>query len=362
MQSNNAYIAIQRLTSQKLAKSPVKHPADLVSWMGAIQAQDYAGAKWSIGLRLPGSTDTDVERAIIDKKIVRSWAMRGTLHFVSAEDIGWMIALLAPSITAGNKRRYQELELDEHTMARSNEVITKALQDKIQLDRPALVAILEKNGISTEGQRTPYLLQRAAMDRIICQGIMRSNNPTYLLLDKTMLKNRFPDRDEAAAELALRYFTSRAPASLQDFAWWSGLSRMGASCALDSIKSKLASDEIEGQTYWFPRAASTVKKGAASTYLLPGFDEYLLSYKDRSASMDVKRLKSLTPSNGMLPATIVVNGKVVGTWKRTFKKAKAIIASRSFTPLSSSGMRALISAAHRYGEFVEMAIETEPHE
>ncbi len=195
------------------------------------------------------------------------------------------------------------------------------------------------------------------MERIICQGIMRSNNPTFMLQDKAMLRNRFPDPAEAAAELALRYFTSRGPASLQDFTWWSGLSAKAASAALDAVSPKLAKDTVEGQAYWFARNQTGMKKGAGTAYLLPGFDEYLLSYRDRSASMDVKHYKKLTPPNGMLPPTFVINGRVRGTWKRTFKKKWAVIASQPFTPLSAAEHRALIAAAQRFGGFLEMDAE-----
>jgi hypothetical protein len=350
-------IALKRLSAQQLAGSALKRPADAVAWMGAIQAQDYHGAMWSIGLRMPGITERDVEQAVIEKKIVRSWVMRGTLHFVSPADIGWMIALLAPGIIAGNARRYKELELDERTMTRSNDVIAKALQGGKLLDRPELVAILEKKGISTKGQRTPFLLQRAVMDRLICQGVMRGKNPTFMLLDKKMLKNRFPDPEEAAAELALRYFTSRGPALLQDFIWWSGLSSKEAATALDAIRSKLAQEIVEGKPYWFSRTKQTGQKPPTSAYLLPGFDEYLLSYKDKTASMDVRRIRRLVPPNGMLPPTIVMNGQVAGTWKRTFKKDKVVIRGKPFARLSAADERALDEAGGRYGAFLERAVE-----
>jgi hypothetical protein len=255
-----------------------------------------------------------------------------------------------------NARRYRELELDERTFVRSNDVLAKALQNGKPLDRPALVAILEKKGISTAGQRTPYLLQRASLDRIIYQGVLRGNKPTFLL-DDLPPKTKQLKRDEALAELALRYFRSRGPATIRDFVWWSGLSSADANAGLDAIKTTLAQETIEGRVYWLPRSLSKTVKPPTKAYLLPGFDEYLLSYQDRSASMDVKRLRALVPANGMLPPTIVINGRVAGTWKRTFKKGAVVIAVKPFTRLAELEERALTASARRYGEFLGMSVE-----
>jgi len=351
-------IAEQRLFSQQVATTRLKQPGDVVSWMGAIQAQDYGGAKWSIGLRLRKTTEQEVEQAISDAKILRTWAMRGTLHFVEPKDIRWMLELLAPRIIANNARRYKELELDERTFARGNDAIAKALQGGNQLDRPQLVAVLEKHGISAAGQRTPYLLQRAALERLICQGVMRGKNPTFFLLDELIPKPRPLTREEALAELALRYFTSRGPATIRDYTWWSELSPADANIGLDSVKSKLTQESTEGRVTWLSRSRKKAATTPITAYLLPGFDEYLLSYQDRSASMDVKRLRTLTPSNGMLPPTLVINGRVAGTWKRTLKKDRAVIALKPFTLLSAAEQRgAVTAAAHRYGDFLEMAVE-----
>jgi hypothetical protein len=348
-------IAEQRLFSQQLATTKLKNPGDVVAWMGALQAQDYAGAKWSIGLRMQKTTEAKIEQAIDDKAILRTWAMRGTLHFVAPSDIRWMLELLAPRIIANNARRYRELELDIRTFVRSNAVIAKAFQESKQLDRSALVAILEKKGISTAGQRTPYLLQRAALELIIYQGVMRSNNPTFLLFDDSIPKTKLLAREEALAELSLRYFTSRGPATIKDFIWWSGLSSADANAGLNAIKSKLDQEFIDGRSFFLSCSRPKVMKNLPILCLLPGFDEYLLSYQDRSASMDVKRLRALTPTNGMLPPTVVINGNVVGTWKRTIKKDTVVVDCRPFSKLSDDEERALHDAVGRYGEYLGMS-------
>jgi hypothetical protein len=345
-------IAVHRLHSQQLEHTRLEKPGEVVTWLGAVQAQDYAGAKWSIGLRLPDSTDAGIEQAIADNAFFRTWAMRGTLHFVAASDIRWLLALVAPRIIARNARRYSELELDERTLARSNAVLAAALQGGEQLNRSELLANLEQNDISTRGQRAAYMLQRASLDGLICQGVMRRNDPTYMSLDESLPETRAMEHDEAVVELARRYFTSRGPATLQDFVWWSGLSTADARAGLQEIKPQLIRETIEGRTYWLSRPVP--EDSSSTVYLLPGFDEYLLSYRDRSASLDAVYAKTLNAGGGVLNPTIVAEGRVAGTWKRAFKKDSVVVTVSTFAPLGEAEDRALSAAVERYSRFVGM--------
>lgn len=344
-----------RLFNQQITVNSFTKSTGLLSHLIAVQGQDYLGAKWSVGLRLPGSTDATIENALIDKTIVRTWAMRGTLHLLAASDIRWILALLSPRIIAGNARRYRELGLDEDTLARSNKILTKALEKNKELTRTALLDILKQNGISTEGQRAPYMLQRASFDGLICQGIMRGKDPIYFSM-AILPKSEILERDEALSELARRYFISRGPATLQDFIWWSGLSTADAKKGLEMAKSHLIHEAIDGQVYWFSHSTTVKHDKALSAYLLPGFDEYIVGYKERSAIMDKAYMKTLTPTNGMLPPTIVINGIVSGTWKRTFKKGSALIELKNFGTLTATENKAITIAANRYGEFIGIPV------
>jgi hypothetical protein len=243
-----------RLFNQQIAGSRSTSPAEAVSFLGAIQAQDYQGALWAIGLRVPGSTRADIEQAIAGTTSIRTWAMRGTLHFVAASDIRWVLALVAPRIIAGNTRRYRELGLDEHTLSRSSTVLAEALWGGGQLSRTALRTILEKNGISAEGQRIAYMLQRASLDGHIYPGAMERNTPIFLSLDNVVPESKPVDRVAAMAELTKRYFTSRGPATLQDFAWWSGLPVNEARAVLGAVPPYLLQTTIDGRTYWLPKS------------------------------------------------------------------------------------------------------------
>jgi hypothetical protein len=347
-------IGLQRLHSHRLERPGLGTPAEVVAWLGAVQAQDYAGAKWSIGLRLPESTDAGIEAAISRNSLVRTWAMRGTLHFVAAADLRRLLALVAPRIIARNARRYSELGLDERTLSRSNAVLAGALRGGKHLDRSELLGVLEHRGISTRGQRAAYMLQRASLDGLICQGVTRRNNPTFVLVDERLPETGAMEPGEAAAELAKRYFTSRGPATLQDFVWWSGLPAADARAGLEEIKGHLVRETIEDKTYW--RSGPVPEVDSSAVYLLPGFDEYLLGYRDRGASLDPARAKALNAGGGMLNPTIIAGGRVVGTWRRTFKKDTVVIEVSAFEPLGEPRNHALSAAADRYGRFVGMPV------
>ncbi len=342
-------IALERLQNQQLTSTHFKKPVELISWMGAIQGQDYSGAKWAVGLRLPESTDVSVAKAMEDKAIFRTWLMRGTLHLVAAEDINWMLMLMAPRIIKRNTRRYRELGLDDKTLKQSSNVIKIALEGGNELNRKELLVNVQENGISTEGQRAAYILQRASLDGITCQCGVERNNPIYMSMDsvpKTDLT-----REEALAELAWRYFKSRSPATLKDFIWWSGLLAADARNGLKSVQSDLNEETVDSQTYWYYEAIQ--QDVTTLAHLLPTYDEYLFGYQDRSASMNKISKRKL---QDVFRSTIAINGQIVGTWKRTFKKAGVLMECTRFRKLTNTENDALTRAVLRYGKFMELPV------
>ncbi|MBC7869903.1 MAG: AlkZ family DNA glycosylase, partial [Chitinophagaceae bacterium] len=275
-----------------------------------------------------------------------------------AADIRWMLALMGSRLIAGNARRYNELDLDEGTLIRSNDLLLNALAEGKQLTRKVLLASLEQNGISTKGQRAPYLLQRASLDALICQSITQRNDPTYIAIDDSLPATKTKTRDEALAELAKRYFISHGPATLQDFVWWTGLPTGDARTGLESIKDELVQESINGQTYWLNPSTPTPHKNASSLYLLPGFDEYMLGYRDRSAILDAEHANKVVPGgNGVFKPIIVSNGRIVGTWKRTIKKDVVTITPEPFTSLKDDEHQAFAAAAQRYGDYMGLAVK-----
>ncbi len=381
-------IARTRLIHQRIAQSALMSPGEVVSHMGAIQAQDYAGAKWAVGLRLPGSTDAGIERALADRDIVRTWAIRGTLHFVAAKDVRWLLALVAPVIIRKNARRYRELGLAERTLTQSCEVLLEALQGGRLLDRRSLRKILEEKGIDTEGQRFAYMLQRASLEGRICQVGMRKNSPLFAALGEHVPNDEPMTRDDALAELAKRYFSSHGPATLGDFTWWSGLPAADARTGLGTAGPELMRENIHGRDYW-SGSVPVIRSGPTEVNLLPVFDEYIVGYKDRSAILDTLRERGLVPKAGMsgpivpvtgrvegnrertvdqdettilaspfapFTPTILINGQVAGTWKRTIDRGEVIIASSPFIPCTHTQKEAYAAAAQRYGEFLDMPV------
>jgi hypothetical protein len=351
LSGRNSAFARQRLMSQGLAGKGFKNPADAVAHMGGIQAQDYPGGVWSIGLRVPGSGSADIERAIAGRKVIRTWAMRGTLHFLAAKDIRWMLELLSKGIIAANALRYSQLRLDGATLSKSQRVLASVLAGGKQMTRGELVAALESRGIWCSGQRAPHILQRAALDRLICFGPKREKQFTFTLFDEWVRQTRPLSPEEALGELARRYFKSHGPATVNDFMWWSGLRGPDAREALEIARPGLVEDTFEGKSYWISDESELRKPGSHGAYLLPGFDDFLLGYKDRTASLD-KRHASRLGAGGILNPTIVIDGKVVGVWRRTLRRNRVIVETALFTRLDMRQKKELGAAVARYRRFV----------
>jgi hypothetical protein len=348
-----AEIALRRLRQQGLAQSSFKRPEAIVGWLGAVQAQDYAAAKWALAQRAQGLSEVDLDQAFDNGAILRTHVMRPTWHFVTPADIRWLLMLTAPRINAANAYYYRRLELDEAVFSRSNTLLEKALQGRQYLTRAELGAILQRAGIETQDSlRLTYLVVRAELDAILCSGPRRGKQFTYALLEERTPNTRILDHDEALAELTRRYFTGHGPATLQDFAWWSGLTIADAKLGLETAASQLIEEVIDEQTYWLaePKMVTTVPSPAV--HLLPNYDEYIIGYKDRSAAFDVHDTKMENPrDNIVFNHTILIEGRVAGTWKRSFSKSQILLEVKPFARLNPDEEAALTTAAQRYGEF-----------
>ena len=348
-------IALHRLQNQQIVRPKFKRAAEIVSWLGAVQAQDFPGAKWSVGLRLPGATDTAIEQALADRSVIRTWPMRGTLHFVAAADVRWMLALLTPRIIARSAGRLKELELDDKVFARCGKLLIRALQGGKQLSRPALLAMFEAARISTTGQRGYHILWRLAQEGLICFGAREGKHQTFVLLDEWVPARATFEREKVLAELAARYFTGHGPATLQDFIWWSGLKTVDAKTALDLVTSRLVREEVDGKIYWMPPDQPALDSARRAVHLLPGFDEFMLGYTDRSASLDLQYSGRICPhSNGSFSPVIVIGGRVVGVWKRTLKKDAVLIEATPFKSFNQTQKKAIAAAAKLYGQFLSL--------
>jgi len=325
----------------------------MVAWFGAVQAQDYPGALWALGLRTQTATEEAVEQAIAEKAIVRTWPMRGTLHFVAAADIRWMLGLLASRMIPRNQRRLQkEYELDGAMFVRCQKLLERALEGGKQLSRPAMYRVLEAGKISTGKGRGLQILSHLALNQVLCFGTREGKQHTFTLVEEWVPTAKSLERDAALTEIARRYFTSHGPATLQDFIWWSGLTAAEAREGLELAKPHLVQEVIGGLTYWLVSSTPVVKQASPTSYLLPAYDEYTVAYKDRSAVLDPLHARQASTGNGIFNPIIVVDGQVVGTWKRTLKKDALAITLSPFAKFSKVETRALAAAASRYRKFL----------
>ncbi len=350
-------IAQQRLFNQRLIADPFERPSDVVNWLVAVQSQDYAGAKWALGLRLQNAHDADIDRAFNAGSILRTHVMRPTWHFVTPADIRWLLALTAPRVHAVSAGRYRELELDEATFKRCHKALIKALRGGQHLTREELGVALEKAGIAeAKGQRLAYLVMHAELEGLICSGPRRGKQFTYALLEERVPPARRLTRDEALAELTQRYFVSHGPATAQDFAKWSGLTIADAKHGLAAVKDQLQHERLNGDDYWFSFSLSPARLVSPTAHLLSVYDEYLIGYKDRSMIGGPEIIAKLFTMGAALSYLVVIDGQIVGTWRRALSKDTVSITIEYWARVTKAQTRAVAAAAQRYGEFLGKAV------
>lgn len=354
-------IARQRLANQHLTKPTLADPTDVVRRLGAVQAQDYSAAKWGVAQRTTGATDAIVEQALSDGTIIRTHVLRPTWHFVVPADIRWMLALTAPRVRALMAYYDRRLELTDAVFRRSNAALTKALKGGQHLTRGEIGRVLQRAEIDATGeQRVGHLLMRAELDALICNGPRRGKQFTYALLDERLPPAKPMRRDEALAELAARYFVTRGPATAQDFAWWSGLTVADARDGIHAIEATLAHATVEGKQYWFAAAGQAPIVANPTAHLLPNYDEYFIGYKDRSAVGNAVRGTPLGDANVVFARhVIMVNGQLVGAWKRTLTRNAVVVALNVVAPVRETERRAIAAAARRYGDFLGLPVTTQ---
>lgn len=324
-----------------------------------MQAQDYAGAKWALAIRTRGATDAEVERELSVGDILRTHVLRPTWHFVRPEDIRWMLTLTAPRVNAAMAYHDRYFELSSTMYRRSHDAITKALRDGQHLTRAELRTALERAGLKgVSGQRLGRLMMRAELDALICSGARRGKEATYALLDARVPSAAPVERDAALRELAERYFSTRGPATVRDFAWWSGLTVADAKRSVQIARSSLRVDTIEGQEYWSSEGA--VPRARPSVHLLPNYDEYFVGYKDRGAI--TRRLagnRSAAAFNALMGHVVIVDGQLVGNWRRS-SATKATVELALRAKLTGNERARVVTAAARFSAFLGSPGEAPP--
>ena len=328
-------ISYLRLRTQNISSPLTGGPKDLVSRMGAMQAQDFSMAKWAVGLRTKGATEVSVEEALNGGEILRTHLMRPTWHFVSSDDIYWLLALTAPRLKASLASRQKRLEITPETIRKSNDLITSTISRNGHSTREELAMALKGQGFSVADNRGSHLLIVAELDGLICSGQVRKNKPTYALLEERVPRKKILSRDEALATLAGKYFSSHGPAKIADFAWWSGLTMKEATRGLDMVKADMERMNAGEREFWMLHSEDP-RPERDSVYFLPAYDEFIISYRDRSMIIADKEHLKITSANGMFWPLIVVDGKIVGLWKRKVNGDSVSIEIRYFDSIPES--------------------------
>jgi hypothetical protein len=353
-------IASQRLWNQHLIGKPLPSPEVVVRWLGAVQSQDYLGAKWGIAQRTTGTTSGAIDELFNAGGILRTHVLRPTWHFVAPDDIRWMLELTRPRVHAVNAHYYRKLELDDETLRRSSALLANELAGGNFRTRKELAVVLEIGGISATGPRLGYLMMYAELEGLICSGPLRGKQFTYALLDERAPLSPGFARDEALAELTVRYFSSHGPATVRDFGWWSGLTIAEGKRGIATAGDRLTSRNVGDETFWFTGESSFPEVSPPIAHLLPNYDEFLVAYKDHVPSFDPMVYANLDPESDILFAHILsIDGFVVGGWRRSIGRAEAVISVTLLRQLSEAERVELANACDRFGAFMKLPTRLE---
>ena len=365
MKRSRAASAIRavRMTSLLLTPHPWRTPLEVAEWFGAMQAQDVASGLWSLGVRQPGSTVVDVEAAFASRHLVRSWPMRQTVHIVPANDLAWMLDLTGRRGLGRMIERRQGLGLLPRDLDGLESELESILASGQPVTRAAVLQGLSEAGIPTDGQRGYHMLAYSSLIGLTCIGPQQGGAQTFVLVSRWAPQQREFSREEALTELAFRYFRSHGPTTVQDFAGWSGLTLTDARRAVALNDGRLVTVDVAGEKpgeWWGTTESSAAVRDAATTphatLALPGFDEYLLGYKDRSLHGDESLLERVVPGgNGIFRATIVRSGVAIATWTRTLVRDRVDIEVRPFTRLTGRARRETEQALGRYATYLQRA-------
>jgi len=354
-------IARLRLRNQRLAgpltgAAALRTAADVVAWMGAVQAQEYPYARWSVGQRANGLLDeAAVEAALARGDIVRTHVMRDTWHFVTRSDARWLLRLTGPRIQARNGTQYRKLRLDSAQLAKTDALLADVLSGGVQLTRRALADELAQRGLVADGPRLAYILMHAELEEVICSGARQGKQNTYALFDDRVPPGASFDRDAALAEAVLRFFTSHGPATVKDFTWWSYLTVADARRGLELVGDALESTVIDGRTYWSAAndGGTASRRAAPRAHLLQVYDEYVIAYRESRDLLDLDHLAGRLPGGQvMFLHAVILDGQVIGHWRRQITKTALIAETQLARALSDAEATAVEEAVARHGAFV----------
>jgi hypothetical protein len=334
-------------------RSPVA-ALEAVRELGALQAQDYDSGMWSVGVRT-GLTLAQVEQAVLDREVVRTWPMRGTLHLVPAEDARWMCRLLARRPLAGLGARYRELGITEDVVALAGQVLDRELTEP--MSRPDVIALLASHGIDPSGQRAYHLVGHHCMTGLLCQGPLRGRQPTFVRIDSWVPHSREPSREEAMSTVVERYVRSHGPVTEKDVAGWLAQPLTFVREALELVADRVVREEVDGLT-WLTHVDARPPARPGQVQLLPQWDEFLLGYRTREVCLPSRHFDRVVPGrNFAFQPTVVVDGEVCGIWRRRRSNASTVLGVELFDRASDARWSAIDRAAAAYGRFLGQPVE-----
>ena len=349
-------ISHHRLVSQKLLETNSHSPQEIVHHLGAMQAQDYSMAKWAIGSRCD-ATEKEIEEAINSAQIIRTHILRPTWHFVSADDIYWMLDISGPQVQKMTISAAKKYGYDVKKLNQINATIEKLLSGNNHLTREEIMQELDIKKSSGQEFLAAAIMMHAELEGLVCNGKMKGKQITYALLEERVSKPKLKlTKEEGLAKLAKRYFESHGPATLLDFSWWSGFSPTICKQIINAIELQLNSIEIDDQIYWFGNQNNEEDNFKKSIHFLPAFDEILISYKTREASILLEHQSKAFTNNGIFKPIILENSKVIGTWKRTVKKDHVKIETDFFNETENHKKAILFEGIRSFENYLETKI------
>lgn len=327
---------------------PFDTPLEVLHHLAAMQAQEFPYAKWSVAQRARDADDAAIQRPFDEGAILRTHLLRPTWHFVLPADIRWILSLTAPRVHALNAYMYRQLDVDPKQLSKSNRVLADNLAGGAHLTRKEIAALLEGAGIDASGLRLGYFLMRAELDGLICSGARRGKQQTYALLEERAPDSKSLGEDEALVKLTRRYFRSRGPATVRDYARWSSLKLVDCRRGLEMLASELEHKVVGDRTYWFAPPLPSPIPASNAIDLVQVYDECVMSYsesRDAFAGFDPSREPTFMHA-------ILLNGRLIGHWKRVERRAAIEVETSFYRSLNRAETEALHKAVDRYSRFL----------
>jgi hypothetical protein len=334
---------------------------EVVTWFGAMQGQDLNSLTWSLGLRT-GASRAQVDAALATGAVLRTWPMRGTLHLLPSADARWMLEHLGQRSLAQAEPRRAFLGFDLAYARRAAEVLGEALADGEPRGRSACLAALQAAGLDTTGSRGYHLLWFASATGVLCVGPNLGREQSFVLLERWAPTQVALDRAGALATIAARFVRSHGPVSAQDLARWADLPLADARAGLADVPGLVACTDPDGRALVVTEEALDAlpgpgdADGVGPALAAPGFDELVLGYRDRTAQLDRADEAIVVPGgNGVFANTLVVDGRVVGTWRRRTLTRSVAITATPFRPLAGADRTGLDVALGAYAQHLGLS-------